>query len=210
MAFRAAAHRLVQSGQALLLLRSAAGLLLVCALLVYFGNPSARAQQALGGTQSVPEQVPLDADRIERALASMPAMKEVRDGLEEKHGDLPEGGGPMGALQGLITNRAAMAEINAVVADYGFDDAVDWYQSVYSVMIAGVFAKDAEMMGQLSEMEAALDEIRNSDMPQNQKDMLLQQMQAGMGMLLAMKPSEENLAAVRPYLDQIERVMEEE
>ena len=64
------------------------------------------------------------------------------------------------------------------------------------------FAKDGGKMD--TQMADAIAKIQNDpNIPAAQKQMLMQQMQASAGAIAAIKPSQANLDAVKPYMTQL-------
>jgi hypothetical protein len=150
--------------------------------------------------------IALTAGTVGSFAASYADVKAKADELSAKY-DVPEGGSESDAWQAWMGVGEAKAELDATVGAHGFSDFAVWIQTFSAVARAYAFAKDGGALD--SDMAAALEKIRSDpNIPQAQKDMLLQQLQASAGAISGMRPSQENIDAVAPYVDQLSAVFE--
>lgn len=155
------------------------------------------------------EQVPLTGALVEAVIASYPAVKQTAEGLEAQYGDIGDGvGHPASALGAWMAVGAAQGALNGAVQQYGFSDYATWVSTLTSVVFAHTFAEQGGGMD--AEIAAAIADIQNSpDFSDAQKEMMLQQIQASVGVLAAMRPSQQNIDAVAPYADQIQVLIDD-
>jgi hypothetical protein len=60
-----------------------------------------------------------------------------------------------------------------------------------------------------AQMAEAIAQVQNNpNLSDAQKEMMMQQMQASMGAVAMMRPSQENVDAVAPYADQIQAMLD--
>jgi hypothetical protein len=163
---------------------------------------------AVLGWRSVSAQtdIALTADMVGSFAASYADVKVKADELSAKY-EVPDGGTASAAWQAWMGVGGAKEELDDTVGAYGFSDFAAWIQTFSAVARAYAFAKDSGALD--SEMAAALEKIRTDpNIPQAQKDMLLQQLQASAGAISGMRPSQENIDAVAPHVDQLSAVFE--
>lgn len=154
-------------------------------------------------------QVPLTAATVEAVIASYPAVKQTADELSAKYGDVGGGGSDPGAAFGAwMAVSAAHGALNGTVQQYGFTDYATWVNTLTSVVFAHAFAGEGgEMNTQMAEAVAQIQ--NNPNLTDAQKEMMLQQIQASMGALAMMRPSQQNADAVAPYADQLRALLED-
>jgi hypothetical protein len=151
--------------------------------------------------------IALTAEMVENFAASYAGVRAKADELSASY-DVPEGGSATTAWQAWMGVGGAKADLDAAVAEHGFADFGEWLQAFSSVARAYAFAKDGGALD--NDMAQALAQIQNDpNIPQAQKDMLLQQLQASAGAISSMRPSQENIDAVAPYVDQLSVVFED-
>jgi len=152
------------------------------------------------------QQVPLSADMVQRVIVSYPGLKAKAEELGKRY-DAPDEGFAEG-LQAWMMASSLHGELNTLAGQYGFDSFLGWLQTVYSVAQAYAFAQGGDKMdAQIAEALAQIDS--NPNIPAAQKEMLRQQIQASAAMIGGMRPSQENIDAVTPFLDQLKPVLEE-
>lgn len=151
--------------------------------------------------------IALTSAMVEKFAASYASVRAKADELSAKY-EVPEGDTATSAWQAWMGVGGAKAELDAAVAGHGFADFGTWLQVFSSVARAYAFAKDGGALD--NDMAQALAQIQNDpNIPQAQKDMLLQQLQASAGAISSMRPSQENIDAVVPYIDQLSVVFED-
>ena len=146
--------------------------------------------------------VALTAQLVEAFIKSYPAVKKSADGLAKKYKIHTDTDSAAAKWQAWLGSTAAQAELNGIAGQYGFDSFLGWVNVTINVARAYAFAKEGPNMD--SQMSAAIAQIKNNpDIPDAQKKMLLKQM-AGAGAAIAEnKPSQDNIDAVTPYMDQL-------
>ena len=150
-------------------------------------------------------QVALTSATVEAFIASYPDVKAASDTLKAKYGDPSTGGDATSSWTAWMAVGGATGALNTAVQAHGFNDFQSWLSVLTSVGMAYGFAKDGGEMDQ--GIADAIKQIQNDpNMSDAQKQMMLQQMQAAMGSVAAMRPSQENIDAVKPYVDQLQVV----
>jgi len=154
-------------------------------------------------------QVPLTTGIVEAFIASYPDVRQTADSLEEKYGARADNGDdPMAAWQGWMAVSEAQGALNAVCQAHGFDGFLPWLQVLASVATAYTFVREGG--GVDDKMAESIAEVQNNpNLSAAQKQMILQQMQAAMGAVSAMRPPQENLDAVAPYAPQLAVLFED-
>jgi hypothetical protein len=138
---------------------------------------------------------------VEAFISSYPVVKQTTDSLSQQYG-IDAGDEDPSAWQAWAGVAAAQGALNAACQGYGFSDFSDWVQVFVSVATAYAFAKEGP--GTNAEMTNSIAEIQNNpSLSDAQKQMLIQQMQAVMGMMNMIMPPQQNLDAVAPYADQL-------
>jgi hypothetical protein len=149
----------------------------------------------------------LTADVVQNFAASHADIRTKADELSATY-SVPEGGSATAAWQAWMGVGGAKAELDGAVAAHGFTDFGAWLQAFSSIARAYAFAKDGGALD--NDMAQALAQIQNDpNIPKAQKDMLLQQLQASAGAISSMRPSQENIDAVAPYVGQLSVVFED-
>ena len=101
----------------------------------------------------------------------------------------------------------AKGALDASVQAHGFDNFMSWLQVMTSVAMAYAFVKDGGEMD--ADMAQAIEQIKsNPSHSAAQKEMMLQQMEASMGAVASIRPSQANIDAVRPYEEQLAAVFD--
>ena len=172
---------------------------LSAALMVSFAGP-ALAQ--------MPNQVVLTPQIVAAVIASYPDVKRTTGELEAQYGD-PGGGSadPGSALGAWLMVSGAHAALNGAVQAHGFADYQTWVGTVTSVVFAYTFTGEGGAANaQIAEAIAGIQ--NNPNLTDAQKQMMLQQMQASMGAIAMMQPSQENIDAVAPYAAELKAMFE--
>jgi hypothetical protein len=161
-------------------------------------TPASAAQQNAAGKLG---SAALTAASIEGLIKSYPVVKTSAEALAKKNKVHIDTSSPAARWQSLGAAIGVMSEMNGVVSPYGFRNFQDWLDVTISVATAYAFAKEGDKMD--AQLAAAIKEIKkNPDIPDEQKKILLEQMGQG-GAIAGMRPSQENIDAVTPYLDQL-------
>jgi hypothetical protein len=171
---------------------------LTAALMLMFAGP-ALAQ--------MPNQVALTPQIVAAVIASYPDVKQTADQLEAQYGEPGGGSDPGSAFGAWLMVSGAHAALNGAVQAHGFADYQSWMGALTSVFFAYTFAGEGgNANAQMAEAIAGIQ--NNPNLTDAQKEMMLQQMQASMGAMAMMQPSQENIDAVAPYAAEIEAMLE--
>jgi hypothetical protein len=157
--------------------------------------PAAQAQVA---------QVALTAQSVEGLIASYGPVKAAAEQLKAQYGEPAGGTGndPAAGWSAWLAVGGAKGALDAAVQPHGFADFLSWVQVMTSVAMAYAFAKDGGQMD--TQMAQAIEQINNSPgMSAAQKQMMIQQIQGSMQAVQTMRPSQENIDAVKPYVGQL-------
>ena len=153
--------------------------------------------------------VPLDRDKVERLIKSMPEMQAF--GKEHKLNKLPKGAArdPNAALMQYLKDNNLQQKLQAMLAKYGFGSIQEWTRTMQSVTIAYGFAKSGKSAAQMkNDMQAMINKIQaDPNIPQDQKAGLIAMFKQQMAMALKMAPPPENIAVVKEMIPQIEQAM---
>jgi hypothetical protein len=129
----------------------------------------------------------LTVDIVGNFAASYSDVKAKADELSAEY-DVPDGGTATAAWQAWMGVGGAKVELDASVSAHGFADFGAWIQAFSAIARAYAFAKDGGALD--NDMAAALEKIKDDpSIPQAQKDMLLQQLQASAGAIASMRPT---------------------
>lgn len=147
-------------------------------------------------------QVTLTAATVEAFIASFDDVKATSDQLKAEYGVPGVSRDVTSSWAAWLSVGGALGTLNGVVQAHGFDNFLSWVQVLSSVGMAYGFAKDGGQMD--ASMADAIKQIQdNPDMSDAQKQMMMQRIQASMGAVAAIRPSQENIDAVTPYVDQL-------
>ena len=147
-------------------------------------------------------QVALTSASVQAFIASYRDVKATAATLQKTYGDPGEGQADASAAWGAwLAVGAAQNALNSAVKAHGFDSFATWLQVLTSVATAYGFAKDGDKLN--AGMAVAIKQIQdNKNLSDDQKKMMLQQIQSQMGSMASMAPPG-NIEAVKPYLDQL-------
>jgi len=144
----------------------------------------------------------LTPDAVATFITSYAAVKQGADDVGKRFGVAEDGATPSDMWGAWFGVTAAWGEMNALVAPYGYPDFLTWLKTTMSVAMAYTFAKEGgEMDANMAQALALIE--NNPSLSDDQKKMMADQMQASLGVLGAIRPPQENVDAVKPYLDQL-------
>jgi hypothetical protein len=150
-------------------------------------------------------QVALTSATVEAFIASFNDVTSTADKLKEQYGDVGSGGDATSTFTAWLAVGQAQGALDQAVQAHGFDNFQSWIQVLTSVGMAYGFAKDGGQMD--TGMAEAVKQIQdNPDLSDDQKQMMMQQIQASMGAVAAIRPPQGNIDAVTPYIDQLTTV----
>jgi hypothetical protein len=174
--------------------------LLVVLAAILFAAPS------LAQTPGLPNVV-LTPARVETAVAAYPPMRDRLAEFDDEFDGYGDADTLASSLQALALAGVASGALNAAAQDNGFADFMDWVSTTNAVFMAHAFA---EHPGMDAEMQQALDQIDSQPgLSAAQKEQMKQMLMQSMGTLEAIRPPDENIAAVAPYHDAIEAMLAE-
>lgn len=163
------------------------------------------AQPTLAQT-SLPD-VSLTSVRVEAVITAYPLMRERLETLDAEFDDVDDADSVASSLQALAIFGSANSALNSAAQDNGFADFMDWLSATNAVVMAHAFGQNGGMDAQMQE---ALEGIDNqSGLSDAQKEQMKAMILQSMGVIETMRPPEENIAAVEPYHDAIEAMLEE-
>jgi hypothetical protein len=165
----------------------------------------ATGPQPMSASAQMMEDVALTSDMVENFIKSYPQVKADAEAIGKKYNI--EGGSGTDSWGAWVTATGAWGELNGAVTPYGFTDFQQWLQVTMTVAKAYAFAESGG--GVDAAMSQAIDEIKNNpDIPEAQKEMLLNQMQGSMTAVAGMRPSQENVDAVAPYAAELKALFD--
>jgi hypothetical protein len=161
---------------------------------------------SLAQTPGLPDVV-LTPARVETVVTAYPLMRDRLAELDEQFDGYGDADTLASSLPALALAGAASGALNAAAEDHGFADFMDWISTTNAVFMAHAFAQHPEMD---ADVQAALDGIDSQPgLSAAQKEQMKTMILQSMGTLEAMRPPDENLAAVAPYHDAIEAMLQE-
>jgi hypothetical protein len=147
-------------------------------------------------------QVALTDAVVQQFIASYPAVKATADKIGKKYNIAGNNRDHTHGWGAWMAARSAWGEMDAVVKSYGFANFKAWLDDTISIAMAYAFASHGPEMD--AGMTQAVEQIKNNpSLSDAQKQMMLQQMQASMGSVSAMRPPQGNIDAVKPYVTQL-------
>jgi len=161
---------------------------------------------------------PLGDRDVSAFVASFPELRRLGEKYETEfagQGGMAAGGsapGPSDMFAGALTRMKASRgydEFLAILRKHGFADAEHWAEVSSRVMAAFLSLKMGAAMPQMqAQLEQARQRIEaNPSLTPEQKQMMLEQMQASMGMMRSSQASAADIAAVEPHAAAIEKIM---
>jgi hypothetical protein len=99
--------------------------------------PAEAAAQApvMPGVPTMGEAYPLTSDLVVAFVNSYPAVMAASETLAQQY-NVPEGEEPMAAMAAFAMVTGAVAELNGIVGEYGFEDYGQWISVMFSVMFS--------------------------------------------------------------------------
>lgn len=153
--------------------------------------------------QTAEQHVPLTPDIVERFIASIGDVKVVTDEVRDQN-DISDDSDSFAAY---LNYQGAMNKLDGAVQAHGFDNFMGWLPVMSSITSAYTFAKEGGNMD--DQMSNAIAQIKaNDSLTDQQKDMMIKQMEAASASIGAMRPPQQNIDAVEPYTEQLEIVFD--
>lgn len=145
---------------------------------------------------------------VESFIASYPEVKAKAYELSEQYEGpgAPSGAAAWRAWSGV---EGAKSQLDAAVQNHGFENFPEWVRVLSVTAQAYAFAQSGEDLDE--RMSAAIARIEiDPNIPEAQKEIMRQQLQHSAAAIAAMKPSQGNIDAVRPYAEQLGKLFDEE
>jgi hypothetical protein len=178
-------------------LRGCAAVVGGLSLLVFASGQNAFAQST---------EVPLTFEIVENFIASYPEVRAKGEELKTEY-EVPEGNTST-AFQAWAAVGGAKSALDTTVQAHGFADFSEWLQTFSSVARAYAFVREGGALD--SEMAEAIEKVRNDpNIPDGQKEMILQQLQHSSAAIAGMRPPQESIDAVEPYSEQLKTVLDD-
>jgi hypothetical protein len=151
-------------------------------------------------------EVTLTTDRVEAVISAYGPMRERIEAIGADVETSGDSGDVAQALRAMATAGAVGSALDSAAQDHGFEGYMDWVATTYAVFTAHAFAREPVD----EQIQQALDAIENNNsLSAAQKEQMKQMLLHSMGVVESMRPSDENLAAVEPYGEQLEAVLAE-
>lgn len=155
---------------------------------------------------------PLTTIAVESFIASYPGVKakaaELREEYQQEY-TVAEEMSQARAWYAWTRIGGAGEQLDELVDEHGFDDFSAWIRTFSRVGQAYAFARDDGAMDtKLAETLARLEKDEN--LPEWQKEMIRQQLLHSAEAVAAMRPAQENIDAVKPYVDQLDGIFDSE
>jgi hypothetical protein len=161
------------------------------------------------GEQTVSAQstsVPLTPEIVENFIASYPEVRAKAAELRSQY-EVPDGNDAT-AWQAWGAVGAAKSQLDAAVQPHGFADFNDWLQTFSTIARAYAFVREGGALD--TKLTEAIEKVRNDpNIPDGQKEMILQQLQHSGTAIAGMRPAEESLKAVEPYSEQLKKTLDD-
>ena len=175
---------------------------IIAAAAILVASSQIAAAQAFGADVELTPQI------VENFMQSYPEVRGIADTYEsENKSSGASSDNPAEAFGAYLSYQGAMAQFDGAVQKYGFPDMMQWINTMAAIATAMAFAEEgSDMDGQMAE---AIEQIKaNDQLTKDQKTMMLQQLGAASASMSAMRPSDENLAAVGPYAEDLKIMFE--
>lgn len=186
--------------------------MLLALLLVVVGQAAVLAQDE--------KREPLTDAEVEGFIASYPEAKQLAQKYELDKRDRAAAGPRDEVFAGVLEEMKAAGaydDFSALVRQHGFSGPEEWVGAANRIMMAYAVmaAEDAQGGGRMDEnvaqqLEEARRQIESSDMPADQKQMALSQIEAMAGQMKMFEVSEADRGAVRPYMAELDKIVETE
>ena len=157
------------------------------------------------------EQIPLTEDSVARLIESFPVFKAKAEELSERYPELDDRS-PGRHLSSLAAYPVAMAEIQAVIGAYGFDDIETYMRTLQTAaMTAAILDLEAERGMSLQEqIDAQVQQLQNNpQIPENMRAQVLQMLEAQLEQVRRMEPLPGNREAVAPHAAELRALLDD-
>ena len=150
-------------------------------------------------------------DSVARLIESFPVFKAKAEELSERYPELDDRS-PGRHLSSLAAYPVAMAEIQAVIGAYGFDDIETYMRTLQTAaMTAAILDLEAERGMSLQEqIDAQVQQLQNNpQIPENMRAQVLQMLEAQLEQVRRMEPLPGNREAVAPHAAELRALLDD-
>ncbi len=162
----------------------------------------------------------LTAADVKGFISSYPEAKQLAQKYELDKRDRAAAGPRNEVFAGVLEEMKAAGaydEFATLVRGHGFAGPEEWIDSANRIMMAYAVmaAEDSQGGGRMDENVAqqlaeARQQVESSDMPADQKQMALSQLEAMASQMKMFEVSEADRSAVRPHMAELDRIVETE
>ncbi|MCB1419931.1 MAG: hypothetical protein KDJ74_13390 [Notoacmeibacter sp.] len=150
------------------------------------------------------KQIALDEARVARFADSFQQVSALFGEFDKEY-EAGDADTVMDEVDYLAGNGEAVKAIEAKVKEAGFEGFEDWYDTAQSVMIARMWLTNPPSAEELDASEAEIQKMEG--ISDEEKQDLLASLAEARDQIETMKPTDENMAAVKPHLDKLEGVL---
>ena len=152
--------------------------------------------------RAVAQDIRLTGEMVGSFIGSYGEIKAAAEAVANKYDVDTSGETAADRWSAWMSATGAYEELNGVAASHGYASFSEWLQVTVAVARAYAFA------GATGAMDAAMAESiaaikSNPGIPEDQKALMLQQLQAGGTAFAMAKPPQEDIDAVAPYMEQL-------
>jgi hypothetical protein len=152
---------------------------------------------------------PLTEESVKQFIASYPAVRKIAiEQGAQKGKDIASSQDTLMAVIQAVSDSSAESEVDAVVQAHGFKDAKEWGAVASSIGRAYAHLKlgpsDSKAQKKVDKAIAKIE--KNDFLSEKQKEKLVKALRGGADVALK-APPEENVAAVRPMVAELEAVV---
>jgi hypothetical protein len=153
------------------------------------------------------EAVPLDGATVRNFIVSYDAVRESANELSAQY-DQSEDSSVIGGWHGWKGEGGARNALDATVEAHGFADFSAWVEALSAIARSYAFVTEFEEADiQISEAQKRVQ--NNPDISEADREMMLQQLEHTAKTIALMRPSQENIDAVKPHLAELAGFFEE-
>ena len=160
----------------------------------------------------------LSSQQIENYIASVPGLREWNDQFEAPVQDAmdnssasgqPMMGNPYDMVRSALESAGLMEQFSQIVAQYGFRNAAEYF-NVADRILRAYLAFQMSEQDLDSRVQEAMQELENANLPDAQKQQMMQLLKSQMGIVSSMAESDPaDKAAVEPYLGQLDQAFDQ-
>jgi hypothetical protein len=153
------------------------------------------------------EAVSLEETTVQNFMASYDAVRETASELSAQY-DQSDQSSFIGGWHGWMGEGGARSDLDATVDAYGFADFAAWVEVLSSIARSYAFVtefEDADI-----QISQALERVQSDpSISEADREMMLQQLEHTAKTIALMRPSKENIDAVKPHLAELAGFFEE-